>query len=1302
MIINNTHVQGIFLYSNDARFERGDFVVDGNEIYVCTAYFPNNSDFTVSGKLPRNDKKNFIPYPGDKIVTAKEYYNYVNGIKVWKIAPTEDDVKTALGLDIVLPIDTLDSDTQLPNPNTSQEGSVYRVKDLNNTYSYRYIDWTEDKYVSSHVLSEILQGLYFGVGEGGIITDYVTYNGSEVGYSVSGAELHVTNKEILNAIIRDKALNNGMLTVSRSLPELKSLAISTTTTEKTVLLKQHTYIDGDSGNGTRYRVQELVDPVDGRVYYRYSRGIYCEGDWNYDVVSKWKSSFETTKVLDEINAIKNYYKDKLVDLESTKRMLVDNFCYREVPANKLGVNKITLDAGSDIKMKKSWITTNDAETELLNVCGVTKIEDILSYFNNENELFNTVHPTFFSIRTVVRVGSRFYYSIPNTSGWNKVNSIEELCTRTNSESLFDFFTLLPNPIETPNFPINIIYKVGKPESFKYEYLKAGDIAVGPCIICDKNSFNSINIEGGYIFSSEISRECEYDTDLIYKNYEDYIPNYSITELLKKIVINSDLNNKIELSDSEHSIFVPLIFRIYDDEYISMTNNGTELKFKGVSNYNIDEFINIIKENPISEEIARKIGLIEKKDPEETVKYGESDITAFSLLQNIESYRSNIRSLLFEGYYYIKTSKKDTYFIRLDFTEKGKKSEWLYIEKEKDDIFQFKEFFSKYNPARSGAINFSDLLGTELNSLLVPTVSFDETKSSLVFSDGTSINQFINTVNPNLLINIKIKDVEGIEPTDIKSNLIYSTSMMSVVKNKITWNYLDHSIIGSYIAQISKIDIVNFSKLLNISDDGIKVFSMGIIYPDAPHPSGYNLLIADNINGLVYVQNKEGVEVSDLVEFRPVTVNTSDIIENLKTLLKSRNHGSSGVETLEDLVKYYTTNKTDDINIGEVKTGFTIINKPSGSNSSLIIDPTFITGEGYTFTKKDITTSELTDNIILTYIDRYNTYNNIESVAPTRTGYYPLTIFRYIIDSANNIYTYGFFGGENDIKTEASTGDDYYLDVDGKEIKNIEIKSTLDRFKKDRSLSDFNYAFSEVTLEQLRNIAPNIPIRTICKIEGTNTYTFNGNYWNKLVPQLPVGAKLSGVVSSKDELPDAFGLSNCYYSLVSDNTQGFYGVIENNDWYLENGRGISYERLLALLNITSLDLGLSLLPSFESLSNKVNVNYPVNLVCKIGDSSNYFMTTNITEADFSNHCILTISCLLKWSENNIFKSTTVTIDVNDTYNYWISDTEFLTCTKLSNKKVEIKLISTDGNKNDSTGVLKTTEGSIKSIFYRYKI
>ncbi len=61
MLLNNSHVRGIFKYSDDVYFEKDDFVVDGNCIYVCISGEP------IIRKQPSLDTEHlyYSEYPGD-------------------------------------------------------------------------------------------------------------------------------------------------------------------------------------------------------------------------------------------------------------------------------------------------------------------------------------------------------------------------------------------------------------------------------------------------------------------------------------------------------------------------------------------------------------------------------------------------------------------------------------------------------------------------------------------------------------------------------------------------------------------------------------------------------------------------------------------------------------------------------------------------------------------------------------------------------------------------------------------------------------------------------------------------------------------------------------------------------------------------------------------------------------------------------------------------------------------------------------------------------------------------------------
>ena len=114
MIINNTNVRGIWSYSDNLVFEKGDFVVDGDQIYICKAS-------GVMGKRPYGNRDCFTEYPGNMVKSLDEYYKIVNNSAA-----------------------------------------------------------SDDLYISSRVLNEILQDSYFGLGDGGIIESVIESDGKKL------------------------------------------------------------------------------------------------------------------------------------------------------------------------------------------------------------------------------------------------------------------------------------------------------------------------------------------------------------------------------------------------------------------------------------------------------------------------------------------------------------------------------------------------------------------------------------------------------------------------------------------------------------------------------------------------------------------------------------------------------------------------------------------------------------------------------------------------------------------------------------------------------------------------------------------------------------------------------------------------------------------------------------------------------------------------------------------------------------------------------------------------------------------
>lgn len=246
MKINNKQIQGIFLYNETIEFTYGDFVIDEGCIYTCI------SD-SVSGKKPSEDTVNYRAYLAEKTASLEDYYDYVNN---------------------------------------SAEGI------------------NKDLYITSQVLCGVLQNIMFGVDNRGIIQ-----SPEELGLDSGGS--------VIDAILHVEDWNSGMVKVSREvafrdffgpIDYQKSSEYAQTNypeeDKKSVILKQYTYLDtGENRESLRYRIQEIIDHVTGRTWYRYSKGtLGLENKWEFNSASPWKRSTIFQKDLDEFNKINDNYK----------------------------------------------------------------------------------------------------------------------------------------------------------------------------------------------------------------------------------------------------------------------------------------------------------------------------------------------------------------------------------------------------------------------------------------------------------------------------------------------------------------------------------------------------------------------------------------------------------------------------------------------------------------------------------------------------------------------------------------------------------------------------------------------------------------------------------------------------------------------------------------------------------------------------------------------------------------------------------------------------------------------------------
>lgn len=329
MILNNTHIQGMFLYSNETEYEKGDFVVYGNTIYICTAKNPTNiTNNTVSGIIPENNSDNFSPYLGDKLNSIEEYFNYIN------------------------------------NDN--------REKD--------------DKLVTAHLLAQILSTYMIGFDEKGIISEYVYLN-SDSSLSISNELSNflkgkgINSENVLNMILNTSEINNAIFKISRNLPEIEEIiynSVSDIYPEDStyIILRQYTYTN-DPKSDSIYRLQELIDPIGSTVRYRYGKGNYISGELSFDSVTSWLPNSIDKSWMENIKKLEKLYTDKIKELENIEKSLVNNFRFKEY-------------AIPDTTNSVEFQCTDSSKNNYLPVSGFDKESFILTVITQENNVNTTI------------------------------------------------------------------------------------------------------------------------------------------------------------------------------------------------------------------------------------------------------------------------------------------------------------------------------------------------------------------------------------------------------------------------------------------------------------------------------------------------------------------------------------------------------------------------------------------------------------------------------------------------------------------------------------------------------------------------------------------------------------------------------------------------------------------------------------------------------------------------------------------------------------------------------------------------
>ncbi len=309
MKLNGKSVQGIYVYNEGSSiYEVGDLVLYKNGIYI----YSKSEDALSDGKTP-DKSSDYTPYLGDKLTSLQDWQEFING-----------------------------------------EG--------------------EDKYLTTKTLVAILNSYMNDMRLDGIIeSHYDTPEGDTInGWILDEYRLgdKVADNSAIDEILRSNS-NYAIYRVSRKLQGLWMVDYDTSEiagnfTEEdrsSVIMKQYTYYSSEEEKeaGIQTRIQELIDHVDGTVYYRYAKFDPTLEDngikGNLSSVSDWHSTRISKEYERQIQEILNTYSTKIKELEYLEENLKRNFKFRSIDIIP-GQTSVTLsqleDTEGAVKVNKSF------------------------------------------------------------------------------------------------------------------------------------------------------------------------------------------------------------------------------------------------------------------------------------------------------------------------------------------------------------------------------------------------------------------------------------------------------------------------------------------------------------------------------------------------------------------------------------------------------------------------------------------------------------------------------------------------------------------------------------------------------------------------------------------------------------------------------------------------------------------------------------------------------------------------------------------------------------------------------------
>ena len=326
MIINDKSIQGIFIYSDTSEYERGDFIVSGDSIYLCTP--PKGSD-TIVGKDPKIDVENYSLYLGGDKATWEDFEKQY----------------------------------------TNQSDIV-----------------SDDKLITSSVLSQILRKLAFGIDSKGVISEHTMPISQNLNTLLSLSEYTDQETIIDHLLTTDNVpeYNNMTVRVSRNLfsgilPDIEKLEYDSIDTNS-VILKQYTYYESasytDINSDNKIRVQEVIDHINGVCLYRFARlgaeiAISNSSESKVGIPSSWKISCFNLQYLSKLNSLLKY-------VENTTSSNLNSFVFKDITSYLLNEN-INLDNYTTTYDLKSFTKDSELKSSTITISVVNFGNELVTY-----------------------------------------------------------------------------------------------------------------------------------------------------------------------------------------------------------------------------------------------------------------------------------------------------------------------------------------------------------------------------------------------------------------------------------------------------------------------------------------------------------------------------------------------------------------------------------------------------------------------------------------------------------------------------------------------------------------------------------------------------------------------------------------------------------------------------------------------------------------------------------------------------------------------------------------------------------